>query len=155
MVQVPKQEMTTSYQELIDKVCQQGKRTIYLQEIAMAILIGSCEENCNQNFDRARKVFSHAIKLPTQNHVLALETETDYFSMESCKPTQCPYFIPDTLEAPQFPNPSVGKDQLVANETEKKSFEEKIERTSLKRIAESESGSTPKKTKLSTNNMPR
>lgn len=96
IIKDPKQDDTLSFKELIKAAQMNGKRTIYLHEIVMAILTGSCEKDCNPNYDRAGAVFTHGQILPTQNNILVENTPSEYFSAEVCEVHS--FVVPDTVE---------------------------------------------------------
>ncbi|CAH1176118.1 unnamed protein product [Phaedon cochleariae] len=90
----------SSMNEIIKLLSKQGKRTIPLQEIAMAIVHASCEKDCNPKFNRAVEVFQTTRpREPTQNNALVPNTESEQFDLDICKrAVDVKGVIPDTFE---------------------------------------------------------
>lgn len=150
VVQIPKTEETLSFKELIQSIRRKGKRTILLHEIALAILTGSCEKDCNPDFDRAGAVFSGSqTGVPIQKNVLALETQTEYFKFSQATPNTVPKKdIPDTLET--------SLDSSLPSRTEKntknigRTFKERFESSMAKRKSSNALDEVRKKQKTET-----
>lgn len=76
-----------------------GKRTIPLQEIAMSIILCSCEKDCNPNFNREVEVFGRKTQVEVfKNTPIAFETQS-----QDSTPSQLivkqELIIPETLES--------------------------------------------------------
>ncbi|XP_074025637.1 nbs [Leptinotarsa decemlineata] len=149
IIQTPNQEEDTHFNKIIKNFIKKGQRTIPLQEIAMAIVHGSCDKDCNPNFNRAEEVFptSRAIE-PTQNNALVPNTESECFSEGICKiEGETRMIIPDTFD-PTMEAVKI-KNRKTDTSKEKTDCETVIEKDSSKRVRnETEHGNPIKKLKL-------
>lgn len=69
-------EYTMSFFDAVDKLKSKGKRPIPFQEIALAVLYCSCEENCNPDFNRKEILNINTQNTQTPSIVFAVNTET-------------------------------------------------------------------------------
>lgn len=101
IVQVPHQEDESSFTDLVQHLKNAGKRTIPLQEIALAILTCSTEKCCNPNFKIVEEVFvTGPSRFPTQNP-LAPDTQSEFFTIPEHikgKTDNSKFIIPDTFD---------------------------------------------------------
>jgi hypothetical protein len=85
--------------DIYDYLTKLGERTIPIQEIAMAIVLCSCEKDCNPKFNRVHNVF---MKQWTESHTeafhLAQETPSDVESQSYVEPKK-EVIIPGSLDA--------------------------------------------------------
>ncbi|CAH1953575.1 unnamed protein product [Acanthoscelides obtectus] len=85
VVQPLEKTQNSSFQELVELVSKRGQRLIPQQEIALAVVSGNCEKDCNPEFDRASEVFCNVSKCaPSQSTVLAQNTEDQAYSQDLC-----------------------------------------------------------------------
>lgn len=91
-----------TYDEIVKHFSKQSMRTIPFQEIAMAIIHGSCSKDCNPLFNRASEVFhTKNAGLPTQNVPLVENTQTQTeksHSLNECKPKIIHQTVPESLD---------------------------------------------------------
>lgn len=96
-----------NYKEVMKHVLKQNKRTIPIQEIAMAIIHGSCEKDCNPVFNRAIEVFNAPNHVEsTQHNSLVHNTETQDFQAETSRAQK---IIEETIDPNQMSAPSIIK----------------------------------------------
>lgn len=69
-------EAFEDYNNIMKHLSTISKRSIPLQEIALAILHCSCEKNCNPNFDRMKALIHSEKSAFTESQILALNTES-------------------------------------------------------------------------------
>lgn len=68
-----------------------------MQEIALAVISGSCETNCNPNFDRISAVFAKSAPcLPAD--ILVTNTQTDVMALAASAQNETLKVIPATFE---------------------------------------------------------
>lgn len=65
-----------SFMKMIDYLHSIRKRSIPFQEIAMAVVVGSCEKDCNPDFDRTGTLIQQREQIIFTNDILAPETQT-------------------------------------------------------------------------------
>ncbi|KAG5898744.1 hypothetical protein JTB14_020938 [Gonioctena quinquepunctata] len=150
LIQTPDQEEDESFNEIIKHFSKKGKRTIPLQEIAMAIVYGSCEKDCNPSFNRAGEVFpTTRAREPTQNNALVQNTESECFSMDICKreDDENKMVIPDTFD-PSINVVKVERRSIPARK-QSENNEPVVEKDTSKRVrSEQEHGNPFKKIKV-------
>ncbi|XP_044744861.1 nibrin [Coccinella septempunctata] len=102
------QSLEKTYSVIIEAYKKKGKRIIPVQEIVLAILQCSCEENCNPFFDRAKTVFIRESQKPGPSKVVVGETEC--FEFESEK-EQKPVIIPSSFDMESYLNTQTKNDK--------------------------------------------
>lgn len=84
--------------QLLDENPKFGNRSIPMQEIALAILLCSCEKNCNPNFVRNNVVFGRNTQNPDPNDTpLVFATQSQ--DLLQSAPIKQELVIPESLEA--------------------------------------------------------
>lgn len=83
--------------ELIDIMKKKGKRPVPQQELALAVVLGSCEKHCNPNYNKTAEIFKVDYqKSQTQQSLVSCTQSEDL-----CRVTDWPkeeVVIPDTFE---------------------------------------------------------
>ncbi|KAJ8954433.1 hypothetical protein NQ318_011109 [Aromia moschata] len=135
--------------DVVKHFSNQGKRTIPLQEIAMSIVLCSCEKDCNPSFNRVEQVFPMTQPIePTQSNALVPGSQSQYFSVKKYKEEDdddVQIVIPDTIEAElvsfkKESKPSTSKSSLG------KPFERStVDRQDLKRLNKEKLEENPSK----------
>ncbi|XP_050509460.1 nibrin [Diabrotica virgifera virgifera] len=139
-----------AYKDIIKLLSKQNRRTIPIQEIAMAIIHGSCEKDCNAEFNRVQQVFARTTnKEPTQHVLLAKNTQTQDSTAE---PTSSKV-IDETLDPDQPNVPPIQKRVVSVQEkdveTEKREIRPEKDHDTGKRLAADPDENNPfKKIKL-------
>lgn len=68
-------DMYKSFSKCVKFLSESGKRSIPLQEIALAIVHNSCEENCNPLFNRVALLIANTPSTQNSEQILAYDTE--------------------------------------------------------------------------------
>ncbi|XP_072378884.1 uncharacterized protein [Diabrotica undecimpunctata] len=125
-----------SYKDIIKLLSKQNKRTIPIQEIAMAIIRGSCEKDCNPEFNRVQEVFARTTnKEPSQHKLLAKNTQTQNSIAEPIiSKVIAETLDPDQLEAPPIQKKVVQVQEKYV-ETEKRDIRTETDNDTVKRLA--------------------
>ncbi|XP_057665360.1 nibrin [Diorhabda carinulata] len=136
-----------NYKEIMKHVLKQNKRTIPIQEIAMAIIHGSCEKDCNPSFNRVIEVFNAPNQIETtQNNLLVHNTQTQDFGIETSTAQKS---IQETVDSVQMTAPPIMKQVKIEDEidlTEDDAAAE--EKVTQKRVCDSiDAGNPTKKVK--------
>ncbi|GJQ70904.1 putative second BRCT domain on Nijmegen syndrome breakage protein [Trypoxylus dichotomus] len=76
-----------------------GKRSIPFQEIAMAVVVATCEKDCNPDFDRAGTLIKEKEQIIFTNDILAPETQTQRYGIDQ-NPS---IVVPETIIDPYTP----------------------------------------------------
>nr|CAH7758684.1 unnamed protein product [Callosobruchus chinensis] len=86
VIQPSEKAQNSSFDELTGLVAAKGHRLIPQQEIALAVVSGNLEKDCNPEFDRASEVFCNVSRrAPSQSTVVAQNTESQTYSQDLCK----------------------------------------------------------------------
>lgn len=130
IIKDPNQQESLSFNNLLKGITNKGKRAIHVNEIARAIIIGSCEKECNANFNKAETVFIRSTaSLPSHTQALAENTETEMLGAVTLRRNEFIDMVPDSLEISSVQEIPARNDQIVettAPTTSKRKIKEEI-----------------------------
>ncbi|KAI4471197.1 nibrin-related [Holotrichia oblita] len=94
LIQDGTENSDNTFTDMISHLHSLGKRSIPFQEIAMAVVLASCEKDCNPDFDRTGTLLKEKEQIIFTSDILAPETQTQDYKAEDLSSI----IVPETVE---------------------------------------------------------